>query len=259
MKKYSFAIAFATLLTLPSYARQDVDIVSQYQNVRAVLVDITRPWNSTGIQISSSDIFTLIVEGFASTGSASNANNWGWMGPEGRGDNVTDPNVPLRNTAAYSVIGKIGSNGTPFYVGRNRTLKAKVSGELFLGYNDAVFFDNVGYYVAFVSHKSLVSSKVADGQGAPNDFSLFQNYPNPFNPSTHIEYSIPSRGNVLIKIYNSAGQLIRTLVNQEMEAGSHITTWDGKNDGGELVASGSYFYQVQVGEFASTKKMILLH
>jgi hypothetical protein len=92
----------------------------------------------------------------------------------------------------------------------------------------------------------------------PKDFSLSQNHPNPFNPSTVIDYALPTRANVSISIYNVLGQKIKTLLNEDINAGYHKTTWDGTNDDGIAAASGIYFYKIIAGEFTATKKMILL-
>ena len=91
----------------------------------------------------------------------------------------------------------------------------------------------------------------------PLTFALSQNYPNPFNPSTIIEYQLPVKGNVTLTIYNTLGQRVVTLIdNQEVEAGSYKTRWNAKN-----LASGIYFYSLRVEGikgFLKTRKMILL-
>jgi len=90
--------------------------------------------------------------------------------------------------------------------------------------------------------------------------TLEDNYPNPFNPTTTIKYSIQDRGQVTLKIYNAAGQLVRTLVNEEQApvAGGFSKVWNGLNDRGQSVASGVYFYQLTSKNFEQTKKMVLL-
>jgi hypothetical protein len=90
--------------------------------------------------------------------------------------------------------------------------------------------------------------------------TLEDNYPNPFNPTTTIKYSIADRGQVTLKIYNAAGQLVRTLVNEEQApvAGGFSKVWNGLNDRGQSVASGVYFYQLTAKNFEQTKKMVLL-
>jgi parallel beta-helix repeat protein len=92
----------------------------------------------------------------------------------------------------------------------------------------------------------------------PSAFSLYQNCPNPFNPTTNIEFDLPRSGPVRIEIFNILGQKIRTLVNEHMKAGHWLVDWDGKDDNGNDVSSGIYFYRLQAGEFTQTKKMILL-
>jgi hypothetical protein len=88
--------------------------------------------------------------------------------------------------------------------------------------------------------------------------SLSQNYPNPFNPQTTIAFSVKDRGLVSLKVYNVAGQLVRTLANEEFAVGPHTKVWDGRNDAGQTVSSGVYFYKLVANNFSQTKKMVLL-
>lgn len=93
----------------------------------------------------------------------------------------------------------------------------------------------------------------------PSSFHLSQNYPNPFNPSTTIEYKLPTRGRVSINIYNSVGQHVKTLVEGKLEGpGSYRVTWDGRNDMGNPVSSGAYFYRISSGGQVQTAKMLML-
>jgi flagellar hook assembly protein FlgD len=93
----------------------------------------------------------------------------------------------------------------------------------------------------------------------PSGVSLVQNYPNPSNPSTTIEYQLPSRGNVHMSIYNSLGELVRTLIAGETkESGSQTVVWDGRKDAGNPVSSGAYFYHIRVNDQLQAKKMLLL-
>jgi FlgD Ig-like domain len=88
--------------------------------------------------------------------------------------------------------------------------------------------------------------------------SLSQNYPNPFNPQTTIAFSVKDRGLVTLKVYNVAGELVRTLANEDFTAGAHTKVWDGRNDAGQPVSSGVYFYKLVSNNFTQTKKMVLL-
>jgi flagellar hook assembly protein FlgD len=94
-------------------------------------------------------------------------------------------------------------------------------------------------------------------------FELEQNFPNPFNPSTTIKYSLGRENNGLssntvLKIYNTLGQEIKTLVNEKQKSGEHTVAWNGTDNGGNRVASGVYFYSLQRGESRVSRKMILL-
>ncbi len=89
-------------------------------------------------------------------------------------------------------------------------------------------------------------------------FQVQRNYPNPFNPSTRIAYSIGKLGPVSVKIYDVAGRLVRVLVDDIGEPGVYNILWDGMNDSGRHVGSGIYFCMMWSGEFAETKKFILL-
>ena len=92
----------------------------------------------------------------------------------------------------------------------------------------------------------------------PDGFTLFQNYPNPFNPETIITFQIPRSSFVTLKIYNTTGQLIKTLVSENVIKGIHSVSWDGLNDSGKQVSSGMYIYLIQAGNFSAAKKLILV-
>lgn len=95
-------------------------------------------------------------------------------------------------------------------------------------------------------------------QAIQRKFGLSQNYPNPFNPETTIEYDIDKDCEVVLKIYNLSGQLIRILVDEFQTAGQYTITWYGDNDAGQEIASGVYFYRLQAGDEAAMKKMVVL-
>ncbi len=87
---------------------------------------------------------------------------------------------------------------------------------------------------------------------------LNNNYPNPFNPVTNISYSIVETGNVTLEVYNLRSQLVKTLVNDVKETGDYMATWDGTDNSNKSVSSGVYFYRMKSGNYAATKKMILM-
>ena len=97
-----------------------------------------------------------------------------------------------------------------------------------------------------------------EGDQIPSEFSLAQNYPNPFNPSTVIRFSIPKPENVELIIYDVLGKEVVQLINNDFAAGSYSAKWDGRNNSGQLVPSGMYIYKIKVGQFISSKKMVLM-
>jgi hypothetical protein len=100
-----------------------------------------------------------------------------------------------------------------------------------------------------------------DSVNLPKDFTLEQNYPNPFNPTTTIEFSIGASSAaqpVQLEIYNVLGAKVKTLVSGSQAVGVHRVNWDGTNDYGQHVASGVYFYRLQVGTVTESKKMLLM-
>ncbi|MBK9098152.1 MAG: T9SS type A sorting domain-containing protein [bacterium] len=110
----------------------------------------------------------------------------------------------------------------------------------------------VGSQVAVGEFSIGVVSVDGDNE-LPFNFSLEQNYPNPFNPATTIKYSIPSSGQVTLKIYDALGEEVALLINEYRQAGNYILTFDGRN-----LSSGVYFYQLTSSNLIDTKKMILL-
>jgi hypothetical protein len=93
--------------------------------------------------------------------------------------------------------------------------------------------------------------------GVPNNFYLNQNYPNPFNPETRIDFTLSEKQLVSLRVYNTLGELVIELVNEQREAGSYSAMFDASSIGGGL-PSGVYIYRLQASEFVDNKKMILL-
>jgi 5-hydroxyisourate hydrolase-like protein (transthyretin family) len=118
---------------------------------------------------------------------------------------------------------------------------------------------------AQINKKDTIEFMITDGSGTmmmktfifsyigPKEFKLEQNYPNPFNPSTVISYQLPVISKVTLKVYDILGSEVKTLVNEEQEAGYKELQFNGSN-----FASGMYVYRLQAGEYVSTKKMMLL-
>lgn len=92
----------------------------------------------------------------------------------------------------------------------------------------------------------------------PDTYRLSQSRPNPFNPTTTIEYDIPHTEQVTLRIYDTLGREVRTLVNARQPAGFHQVVWDGRNQQGRMVGSGVYLYTLTAGAFNQSKRMTLL-
>ncbi len=119
-------------------------------------------------------------------------------------------------------------------------------------HNGGVFFGGAGPTNLYFNSSNLVSD-VNEKTLEVKVYSLEQNYPNPFNPSTTIKFSIPEQTNVTLKIFNSIGQEVASLLNGQMAAGNHSVDFNASK-----LSSGVYFYRIDSPSFTSTKKMILI-
>ncbi len=118
---------------------------------------------------------------------------------------------------------------------------------------------NASYYSGTGQFKVINSvTAIEEKEVIPTRFELSQNYPNPFNPTTKISYSLPQNEFVNIKVYDMIGREVRSLVNKEMLAGNHSLEWNGMDNAGSKVASGTYIYRITTGNFIAVKKMLLL-
>ena len=101
---------------------------------------------------------------------------------------------------------------------------------------------------------------MGEGISTPSvkEFALLKNYPNPFNPQTTIAFRLPQAQYVKLTVVGVDGGLVATLVDGHVPAGPHSVTWTGRNDAGQPVASGAYFYRIDAGPWSRTNKMILL-
>ncbi|NQV18471.1 MAG: T9SS type A sorting domain-containing protein, partial [Armatimonadetes bacterium] len=151
-----------------------------------------------------------------------------------------------------------------YYVYRNGDLIASnISSTFYLDiglaagtytYNVAAVYDG-GYFV--LSDDTTVTVDVG-GIPLPLVTELIGNYPNPFNPETIIRFGVKEDSQVLLQIYNIKGQLVKTLLDENLFAGYHEILWNGKDSDGEQVASGLYFYRMMTTNFSQIKKMLFL-
>jgi hypothetical protein len=92
----------------------------------------------------------------------------------------------------------------------------------------------------------------------PSASYIDQNHPNPFNPSTRIGFGLAAPGHVSLRIYDAAGRLVRTIVDEDRSIGHYVAAWDGRDGSGRAVSSGMYFCRLDAGTFTQTRKLVLL-
>jgi hypothetical protein len=128
----------------------------------------------------------------------------------------------------------------------------------FCGFNETPI-DGWGTEFTTRGEVSVVSGIFDQNQPiVADEFVLENNYPNPFNPVTTIDFKVPKTSDISIVVYNTLGQKVRTLVDASMPAGKHSVTWDGKNDIGNMLPTGMYFYTLEAAATKITKKMVLI-
>jgi hypothetical protein len=153
-------------------------------------------------------------------------------------------------------IGTIGVTANEVHLAHN----SEASDRFCNGTLDEVLIYNVALPDEQIKdiYDSYMTGVEANAVRGSTDFTLFQNYPNPFNSQTTIRYTVREPGPVQLNIYNTAGQLVRTLVNENQPAGSYAIKWDGKGGRGEWVQSGIYCSALQSGNRTAFNRMILL-
>ena len=122
----------------------------------------------------------------------------------------------------------------------------------------AIFNGYLDTYSPFIIVRYNFVTSVEVTESELNSFTLYQNYPNPFNPSTTIKFHIPELSNVTLKVYNSIGQEVAFLINEELAAGTYEVEFNSHSDKSRNLTSGVYFYQLKTNGLVETKKMILI-
>ena len=124
------------------------------------------------------------------------------------------------------------------------------------GGNLYVTSDFVNHMVIRVTYRA--ETAVEEAAAPPAAFELEANYPNPFNARTAIRYSLPAGADVELVLFDVTGRRVATLVDGQQPGGTHAVVWDGLTDSGVEVASGVYFYRLQVGDRRRSRKLLLL-
>jgi hypothetical protein len=105
----------------------------------------------------------------------------------------------------------------------------------------------------YSNEASLITTDIKKNEEIPTEYSISQNYPNPFNPMTEIKYQVPVVSNIVIKVYDTYGKEVATLVNGNRQPGTYQVSFDGSK-----LASGVYFYRLQTKNFTDTKKLVIV-
>jgi hypothetical protein len=131
-------------------------------------------------------------------------------------------------------------------------------GKALKGYNKELFVNTMNHLTnawKFAQQAMGTNLKKEAGElsGIPTEYGMDQNYPNPFNPATQINYQLPEKNHVTLEIYDVLGNLVSTILDEEMDAGYHSIVWNASG-----LSSGVYFYTIRSGSFITTKKLVLL-
>lgn len=127
------------------------------------------------------------------------------------------------------------------------------------GSNNGYWFTHQGNYHRTSNYQHLlVGMDPRLANNLPHRFELLPNYPNPFNPTTNFRFRIANYGLVKLGIYDLLGRKVATVLNRKLTPGNYTVQWDGRNDAGQVVASGIYLYRLETEKFVRTRKLILL-
>lgn len=175
---------------------------------------------------------------------------------------ITSATVGAKVDAAFAPEGNLPENFKIYLVDMRteRVIQLEKGGGYQFAMNGS---ERRRYFRIVVGTLEYVEKNTAGIPLVPLDFALHQNFPNPFNPATTVRYALGHSGNVTLTIYNILGQRVRTLLNETQTIGLREIQWDGKNDLGLPVASGVYFYRINVQFqdeqlFSTVKKMVLM-
>ncbi len=186
-----------------------------------------------------------------------------WLNGEAYVTIVDQNGNPVANATVYGYFdfpntdtksGLTASDGVAFIEGdRSRSSWSDICFTVTNVTHATNIYDAAANVVTQACESGPVAKTEPASNAMPDNFGLSQNYPNPFNPSTEIAFSLPTAGHVTLEVYNIIGQQVEVLANGEYAAGQHVVTWDASGQ-----SSGIYFYRLTTGDFANTKKMMLL-
>jgi len=152
----------------------------------------------------------------------------------------------------YSSSGQAIQAGSEPIISIPLQILDSIQEEPYFNIDQAIVINSTGERILVEIISEFNSSSV------PKNFYLAQNYPNPFNAETWIKYQIPEDGKITLKIFNLLGEEVRTLVDVEVTAGFYRVIWNGKDNHGKMVPSGTYIYRLQTNYYDDFKKTVLI-
>ena len=226
------------------------DTTNTAYNVIPAAFSLSEPSNNTQITIDESNVNTGSITFTWGASSDANGDSLYYLMRAASaeiGDHGLDTNATSIDVAYLDIIEDMSENNvTAATLGWTVHVTDGI---------DTVEADNAPFSITIDGANAL--SAYLEGL-IPDEFALHQNYPNPFNPVTTLRYDLPETDFVNITIYDMLGREVKTLINQTQDAGYRSVIWDATNDYGKPVSAGIYLYQIQAGEYISTKKMVLL-
>jgi hypothetical protein len=211
------------------------------QDIIAIYKTPSSTW--TGFKILSAPLFTAkFIDWFEGydVGTSGDSLNWSIMSSGIKQQTVLE-------TGADGAVGFFCTDLTQIKYNSTKDFYVAAA----VGSDEAEMVSNMAKAVA--KYTGTFTSVEKDNNNLPTEFTLKQNYPNPFNPNTSISFSLPSKETVVLKIYNSLGQEISTLINSDFGAGNYTFNFNAGN-----LTSGIYFYSLTAGNFSASKKMMLI-
>ena len=189
------------------------------------------------------------------TGNTITGNRIGVSSDTGSSPNLGDdlyPDTGYNIITSNQVAAVANYNGpeNPVYARRNWWGSAPPSGRIFMGHV---------LYGPFLTAPPDAEPRLDGDETVPKVLRLSQTSPNPFHPITTLSYDVPSGGSEIeLTIYDTLGRRVATLVSGHCDAGTHLITWNGRDEANQKLASGIYFARMVAPGFASTRKMVLL-
>jgi len=245
--------------------RGRLDSLSAFLVVVFCLLTTTNPLHAQWIQTNGPGggiVLSFAVSGtnlFAGTGggvflSTNNGTSWTEVN-----SGLTNPDVLALAVSGTNLLA--GTNGGGVFLSTNNgTSWTEVNSGLTTPHVKALAVSGTnlfaGTYGGGVWRRTLsemITSMERLSTELPTNFGLGQNYPNPFNPSTTIPFSVPSKAFVSLKVFDTLGREVSSLVSEELSAGTHSRQWSAVG-----LASGIYFYRLQAGSFVETRSLLLL-